>query len=284
MDILRKYKKDVIKIIDMALKEDIGDGDITTDMIIPAAAQMKGVFIAKAGGIICGLPIAKMVFAKLDKNIRMTVKKKDGQEIKHGDVIASVRGKARAILTGERLALNILQRLSGVATSAAEFVKITKPYKVKILDTRKTTPNLRILEKYAVKIGGAENHRMGLYDAVLIKDNHLRLVELERSVFDLRTWLPKNIKIEVEVDDLEVLGRAIKAKPDIIMLDNMSLSLMDKALDLLKKSGCKAKIEVSGGIAKHNIRDIARKRIDYISIGSITHSPQALDISFKIDL
>ncbi|HDQ25726.1 MAG TPA: carboxylating nicotinate-nucleotide diphosphorylase [bacterium] len=282
-DLLRKYSKEVDAIIDNALREDIGPGDITTDMIVPEKAVLRGVFKAKDIGVLCGLPIAKKVFLKLDKKARMTFKKKDGDRIKNGDILGVVRGSARALLTGERLALNILQRLSGIATVTKKFVEIARPYKVAVLDTRKTTPNLRILEKYAVKTGGGENHRMGLYDAVLIKDNHLKLVDLDRAMTDLRRFLPGNIKIEIEVDSFEMLEKAISVHPDIIMLDNMTVDMMEKAVARIRGSKCRAKIEVSGGVNMHTVGDIARLRVDYVSIGSVTHSPQAIDISFKFD-
>ncbi|MCX8094094.1 MAG: carboxylating nicotinate-nucleotide diphosphorylase [Candidatus Goldbacteria bacterium] len=285
MDILRKYSKEIDEVLDMALKEDIGAGDITTEMIIPDNIIVKGSFMAKAEGILCGLPVVRKLFQKLDKDIKMDFKKKDGDFIKYGDIVAIVRGKARPILTGERLALNILQRLSGVATITNKFVQIIKPYKkTKILDTRKTTPNLRILEKYAVRIGGGENHRMGLYDAVLIKDNHLKIIgdDLERKYIELRRFIPKNVKIEIEVHNIDFLERVIKLNPDIIMLDNMCLKYLDEALAKIKELNYKGKIEVSGGVNLSNVRDIAMRGVDYISVGLITHSPDSLDISFKI--
>jgi nicotinate-nucleotide pyrophosphorylase (carboxylating) len=241
--------------------------------------------MAKAEGILCGLPIIKKIFQKLDKDIKMDFKKKDGDFIKYGDIVAIIKGKARAILSGERLALNILQRLSGIATITNKFIQIIKPYKkTKILDTRKTTPNLRILEKYAVRIGGGENHRMGLYDAVLIKDNHLKIIgdELERAFLELRRFIPKNVKIEIEVHHIDLIERVVKINPDIIMLDNMCLKSLDETLAKIRSLNYKGKIEVSGGVNLSNVRDIAMRGVDYISVGLITHSPDSLDISFKI--
>lgn len=281
MTFSRKNEKEINTIIDMALKEDIGGGDITTDMIVPESAEIKCVFIAKAAGILCGLPLMEKVFRKLDKGVRVICKKRDGDRVKHGDIIAAVKGNARAILKGERLALNIMQRLSGIATATSRFVEIVKKYGVTILDTRKTTPNLRILEKYAVKTGGGENHRMGLYDQVLIKDNHLDFVDLSKAMRDLRQYLPHSVKIEIEVDSLEDLEKAIAAGPDIIMLDNMGLDTMEKAIARLKDVKSRAKVEVSGGVNLRNVGDIARLKPDYISVGSITHSPEALDISLR---
>ncbi len=281
-DLFKKYSKEINKIIEDALNEDIGNGDVTTDFIIPSNHEIKGCFIAKGEGIICGIPLIKLIFHKLNKEIKISVKKKDGDSIKHGDVIAIVKGNTRAIFSGERVVLNLIQRLSGIATMTKKFVDIVKPYKVTILDTRKTTPNLRILEKYAVKTGGGQNHRMGLYDAALIKDNHLKIVDAEKAVYELRRWLPKNMTVEVEVHNIERLKKVIPLHPDIIMLDNMSLSMVDEAMKIIKESDCEAKIEISGGINLHNIRDYAQRKPDFISIGSITHSPQSMDIHFKL--
>ena len=282
MDLLKKNEKYIDRLIDMSLKEDIGDGDVTTDIIIPQTAVLKGVFKSKGAGIICGLPLVKKVFAKIDKNVKISFKKRDGDRVKNGDIIAIITGHARAILMGERLALNLLQRLSGVATSANMFQSIVRPYGVTILDTRKTTPMLRVLEKYAVKTGGASNHRMGLYDMVLIKDNHIDFIDIEKAVMECRRFIPRGMKIEVEVHNLEFLEKAIKARPDIIMLDNMDYEMMDKAFARLKETHCDAKVEISGGVNMNSIREIAKRKPDYISLGAITHSAQALDISLTL--
>jgi len=282
MSILKKYEKEIDRIIELALKEDIGAGDITTELLVPAKHNIKAQFIAKDDGIICGLPVAHKVLKKLDPQVKLVIKKKDGSRVKAGEIIAVASGHARAILSAERLALNILQRLSGIATYTGKFVEAAKPYGVTILDTRKTTPMLRVLEKYAVKTGGATNHRMGLYDAVLIKDNHLQLIDIERAYVDIKRVVPPEMKTEIEVDTLEMLERVIKLAPDIIMLDNMSLEMIDRAMAIVKKTGCRSKIEVSGGVGLHNVREIARRRVDFISVGSITHSPPSLDISLKM--
>jgi len=281
-DLLRKYSKEINNFLENALREDIGSGDVTTDFLIPSKTNIKGMFVAKSEGVICGVPLIKLTLQKLNKEIKIINKKKDGDIVKTGDVIAVVKGNARAILSGERVVLNIIQRLSGIATTTKKFVDIAKPYKVTILDTRKTTPNLRILEKYAVTVGGGQNHRMGLYDAALIKNNHLKIVNLEKAVYELRRWLPKDMTIEIEVHDLEILKKAIELCPDIIMLDNMGLSMVDEAMKIIKQSHCKSKIEISGGINLHNIRDYAQRKPDFISLGTITHSPQAMDIHFKL--
>jgi nicotinate-nucleotide pyrophosphorylase (carboxylating) len=282
MDLLKKNNKYIDQVIDMALAEDIGPGDVTTDIVIPESAILNGIFRAKDDGVICGIPLMKKVFVNLDKGIKITLKKKDGEKVKKGDIIATIKGKARAILMGERLALNLLQLMSGIATSANRFQSIAKPYGVTILDTRKTTPMLRVIEKYAVHTGGATNHRMGLYDMVLIKDNHLDFIDLQKAVSDCRRFIPKGMKIEVEVHNFEMLELAMKAEPDIIMLDNMNYEMLDRALARMKQYGCRAKVEVSGGVNLSNIEEYAKRRVDYISIGSITHSPEALDISLQL--
>jgi nicotinate-nucleotide pyrophosphorylase (carboxylating) len=282
MDILKKNEKYINQLLEMALKEDVGEGDVTSDIVIPRTAILTGVFKAKDSGIICGLPLLKKVFVMIDKDIKISFKKKDGDIVKHGDIIAIIKGNARSILMGERLALNIIQRLSGIATSSNVFQKIASPYGVVILDTRKTTPMLRLLEKYAVKTGGASNHRMGLYDMVLIKDNHIDFLDIEKAVMECRRFIPKTMKIEVEVHSLEFLEKAIKAEPDIIMFDNMDLTMMDKAFARIKETKCGAKIEISGGVNMQTIGEIVKRKPDYISLGAITHSAQALDISLTL--
>jgi len=275
---LKKHKKEIAFMIDYALKEDIGDVDITTEVTVPAVTKAIGEFGAKDDGIVCGMPIVKMIFEKLDRDAKVYIKKKDGQEMHHGDVLAVVKGSARAILAGERTALNFLQRMSGIATYTKKFVDVAKPYGVTILDTRKTTPGLRVFEKYAVVTGGGQNHRMGLYDAVLIKDNHLQVVDIREATRNIRRWIPKNMKVEIEIDDMLLLDEALEAKPDIIMLDNMTPEMIDRAMEKIKG---KVKVEVSGGVNLDNIKELAKRKVDYISIGSITHSPKALDISFN---
>ncbi len=282
MEMLKKFEKEMNEIIKLALKEDIGAGDITTDVLISQSAETKAVFVAKDHGIICGLPVAKRVFQVLDKNIKVTYKKKDGAWVKPGEIMATVKGRARALLSGERLALNIMQRLSGIATYTNKYVEIAKPYGVKILDTRKTTPLMRLLEKYAVKTGGGVNHRMGLYDAVLIKNNHLKQINIEKAYVDMRRWIPKDMKVEIEVETIEMLEKVIKLQPDIIMLDNMNVEMLHRAIPMVRKSGIPSKIEVSGGINMSNIRDVVKTRPDFVSIGSITHSPPSMDISLRM--
>ncbi len=277
-------------IVRMALKEDVEKGDVTTRLTIPKGRKAKGVIRAKEKGIIAGLPAAALAFKTVNKKVIFKVKVKEGEKVKKEQVIAEVTGDARSILTAERTALNFLQRLSGIATLTNQFVKKVKPYKTKIFDTRKTTPGLRYLEKYAVRCGGGYNHRMGLWEMVLIKDNHLKIVQSPKSkvqslkeiVKDIRKRIPKGMKIEVEAKNLREVKEAAKAGVDIIMLDNMDLKTMRRAVRLIKVQGPKSKVEVSGQVSLKNVRKIAKTRVDRISIGALTHSAKALDISLDI--
>ncbi|NLB88369.1 MAG: carboxylating nicotinate-nucleotide diphosphorylase [Syntrophomonadaceae bacterium] len=268
------------ELIKNALAEDIGHGDITTNSLISDDEVMTGIFIAKANGVIVGLDVAKAVFAYLQPDIEFIPEKKDGDLIEKGDVIATVKGRARTLLTGERLALNFMQRLSGIATKTRKMVELIKYQKAEIVDTRKTTPGLRVLEKYAVKMGGARNHRFGLYDGVMIKDNHIAAVGgIQRAVSTVRSKIPHTIKIEVEVENLEQLQEALEAQVDIIMLDNMDIETMKQAVAI---ANGKVLLEASGGINEETIVEVAKTGVDFISIGALTHSAPALDISFKI--
>ena len=278
-------------LIKQALIEDIGKGDITTNALISPSMQAKAVIVAKQSGVIAGLDVAKAVFTELDKKIKFKPLVKDGDKVAAGKKIVEISGNARAILTAERTALNFLGHLSGVATLTRQFVDQVKPYKANILDTRKTMPGMRLLEKYAVKCGGGENHRMGLWDAVLIKDNHIAALSYQLSVIskNMRKKIPKNIPIEIEVKNLSELKEALEGLPDIILLDNMSIKQIKKAVELrnlqLKAYSLKLKavlLEVSGGINLANIRQIAAAGVDRISIGALTHSAKALDLSLKI--
>jgi nicotinate-nucleotide pyrophosphorylase (carboxylating) len=278
------YKQDIkMLILDsviLALREDLGSGDITTASIVPADTKISTKIIIKEDGIICGLSIARLVFQSVNKNIEFTDKSKDGKFVKRGTIVATVNGPARGILTAERTALNFLQRLSGIATLTNKYVKAAGK-SVKILDTRKTTPGLRVLEKYAVKAGGGSNHRLGLFDAVLIKDNHIsvagglkKAVELARKKY---AW------IEVEAKTLGQVREAIHSGAARIMLDNMSTVDIKRSVKLIRASKRKIEIEVSGGITLKNIRNIAGTGVDYVSVGAITHSATALDMNLKVD-
>ena len=277
------YNKDnkmmILDAIILALREDIGSGDITTDAIVPADMKISANIMAKESGIICGLLIAKLVFLSVDKTIEFTDKAKDGKSVKKGNVVAVVKGPARGILTAERTALNFLQRLSGIATLTNKFVKAAGN-KVKILDTRKTTPGLRVLEKYAVKAGGGSNHRLGLFDAILIKDNHISVTGGLRKAVDLAK--KKYPKVEVEAKTIGQVREAIDSGAARIMLDNMSITDIRRSVNLIRSSKRKIEIEVSGGITLKNIREIAGTSVDYVSIGALTHSAPALDISLKV--
>ncbi len=270
-------KREIIKeIIKRALREDIQKGDITTNLIIPPKLKTKAFIFTKEKGIVCGVKIAKVVFKSLDSKIIVVEKVKDGDFIFPYQEIIEISGCARTILTGERTALNFLQRLSGIATLTHNFVQKVRPYNVKILDTRKTTPTLRVLEKYAVKKGGGENHRFSLSDKILIKGTHIDLVGIETAIKKAKR---SKRKIEIEVRDLKELKKALKLRPDIIMLDNMSPKMIRKAVSLINN---RAIIEVSGGVNLKNIREIAKTGVNWISIGRLTNSFKSLDMSLKI--
>lgn len=285
--------KKVNEIVKAALKEDIGPIDVTTTSLIQKATSARADIVAGEDGVACGLKVSEAVFEFLDPDVKFRPEVKDGDPIYADKVICYIEGPARAILTGERTALNFLARLSGVATATRAFAKKCEPYGVKVMDTRKTTPGLRYLEKYAVKAGGGYNHRMGLWDQVLIKDNHLKIISsvvhkqkssiaLDRILKDLRRRIQKNVKIEIEVASLDEFDEAIKGMPDIIMLDNMSPAEVKRALDSRKRSAATPLIEVSGGITLDNIEEYARSRPDMISVGSITHSARSLDLSMEV--
>jgi nicotinate-nucleotide pyrophosphorylase (carboxylating) len=272
----KKYLKSIIPLIKLGLKEDIGKGDITSNLVIPKNLKAKVMIISKDNGIICGLEIAKLVFKILDKRIKFKKLVRDGEKVKPGQKIAIIQGNARKILAGERTTLNFLQHLSGIATLTRKYADLVKPFKVKILDTRKTIPGLRLLEKYAVRVGGGKNHRFGLWDQILIKSNHVDLVGIKKS---LKMAKRSKKKIEIEVRNFEELKEALRGKPDIIMLDNMNLKQIRKAVKLIGK---KALTEVSGRVNLKNIRKIASSGVQRISIGQLTHSAKALDLAMRI--
>lgn len=272
------------EIIKRALKEDLGKGDVTTKCLVPSGMRAKAVIVSKEDGILAGIDVAKQIFSSFSGKVSFVKRKKDGQKIKKGDVIASLDGSAGSILSGERLALNFIQRLSGIATLTGKFVRLCAGTGATILDTRKTTPNLRALEKFAVKMGGGMNHRMGLYDAVLIKDNHLVAEpDIKKAVSKARRT---GKTVEVEVKTFPELKKALNARPDRILLDNMSAARLKKAVKITKEysqeTGKKIPLEASGGINLKNIKKIANTGVDFISIGALTHSPKALDISLEI--
>ncbi|MBC8499849.1 MAG: carboxylating nicotinate-nucleotide diphosphorylase [Candidatus Atribacteria bacterium] len=270
----------VDKTIEQALLEDIGTGDITTESIIPYDLKARSIIKTKEEGIIAGLGIANLVFKKLDSKIVFQEKIKDGTKVAQDKVLAEITGSARTILTGERVALNFIQRMSGIATITSKFCQEVKGFPVRIVDTRKTTPGLRILEKYAVRMGGGYNHRFGLYDVILIKDNHIVVAgNIKSAVNSVRKQISHTIKIEVEVENLSQLQEALEMKVDIVMLDNMSLDIMKEAVKMAKG---KVLIEASGGITLDNVREVAQTGVDLISVGALTHSVKSLDISMEI--
>ncbi|MFZ5650550.1 MAG: carboxylating nicotinate-nucleotide diphosphorylase [Bacillota bacterium] len=268
------------KIIIRALKEDVGTGDITTRSIVPDNYVTIGFIRAKEPGVVAGLGVAKEVFLQLSPDISFQPRVKDGEKVDPGQLLARVEGDARAILTGERAALNFLQRMSGIATQVAYMAGLIAGYGAKLTDTRKTTPGLRVLEKYAVRVGGGYNHRFGLYDAILIKDNHIKVAgSISEAVSRAKARAPHTMGIEVEVESLEGLEEAIGAGANVVMLDNMCLESMKKAVEL---AGGRVLLEASGMVNEENIVDIAKTGVDLISMGSLTHSVKALDISLDV--
>jgi nicotinate-nucleotide pyrophosphorylase (carboxylating) len=268
-------------LIDLALQEDLGPHDITTKSLIKEKDRGSATVLAKEDFLLAGLSVFSRVFFRLDEKVRVASFFKDGEEIKAGNIIAKVEGPLWALLSGERTALNFLQRLSGIATFTRMVVKKIKGYPTKILDTRKTTPGWRVLEKEAVRVGGGFNHRFGLFDGVLIKDNHIQAVgNITRAIMLARSKAPVTLKIEVEVNTLEQVDEALKAKADIVMLDNMSLEDMKRAVKKIKD---RALVEASGGITLENVASVAKTGIDVISIGALTSAFRAIDISMELE-
>lgn len=272
----------VEQIITLALNEDIGTGDITTLSTIPADKTALGRFVAKEDMIICGIDLAKHIFGRVDPSIELKANFKDGDAVKKGDVIATVSGNAQNVLTGERTALNFMQRLTGIATRTHASVAEVAGTNAKITDTRKTTPGLRVLEKYAVRVGGGTNHRFNLADGVLIKDNHIAVSGgIKNAVKNARAVIPHTLKIEVEVETKEQLAEALDAGADIIMLDNMSNDLMRECVGIVAG---RALVEASGNMGEKSLREVAETGVDIISIGALTHTVKAADISLKFQI
>jgi len=274
----------VKQLIDLALEEDIAGGDITSRILVPAELETKAILLAKTDGVLAGINIACLVFLRVDPEIKIEVLLADGSVLKKGDIIARISGKARSILRAERVVLNFLQKLSGIATKTHQFVSLVQDLPVKILDTRKTTPGFRLLEKYAVKTGGGKNHRLNLSDGVLIKDNHLMIVRkqgmtLREAVIKAKQEAPAGLWVEVETTNLVEVKEAVAAGADIIMFDNMSPAMMSKAVKMLKPG---IKSEASGGINLKTLRKVAETGVDFISVGALTHSAEALDISLEL--
>jgi len=272
-------EKAIDSIIRAALAEDMPAGDITTDTLIPPELQARAVIIAKEEGVLAGLDIARRVFQLLDPSVVFAKQKEDGQRFGRGEILARLSGPAVAILKGERTALNFLQRLCGIATLTSRFVAAAGP-KTKILDTRKTTPNLRLLEKYAVRMGGGYNHRLNLSEAVLIKDNHLRLFgSIRDAVRKAKALLPPSTEIEVEVTSVDEAKEALEAGASRLLLDNMPLRRMRQVVALVAG---RIPVEVSGRINLRRVQKISRLGVDYISVGRLTHSYRSVDISLEL--
>jgi nicotinate-nucleotide pyrophosphorylase (carboxylating) len=270
----------MLAILDLALAEDIGTGDVTARATVPEAARASATMLAKQPGVIFGLEVARAAFLRVDPDVAFDSLIEDGTAVEAGTTIAVIDGKARSILLAERVSLNFIQRLSGVATVAAAYVEAVRGTGARIVDTRKTTPGMRVLEKQAVAAGGASNHRFGLSDGVLIKDNHLVAIgssnRIARAVEQARKSAPHTLKIEIEVTSFDEAKVALDAGADVIMLDNMSLEAMTEAVQLIDG---RAIVEASGGITLDNVSQVAKTGVDLISIGALTHSAPALDIS-----
>lgn len=280
---LKMSREKVESIVRHALLEDIRRGDITTQLTIPKDKEVSAKIIVKEDCILCGIEVAERVFKIMDSEINFKPLAKDGQKIKKGKNIAKIFGKAVSILSCERVALNFLAMMSGIATKTRQFVKQIEPYKTKISDTRKTLPGLRELQKYAVRVGGGHNHRMGLDEMILIKDNHLKVTQ----GYERLPSVPKGFKIEIEVQNLDEFKHALRFKPDIIMLDNMSIEEIKEAVRIRNQTEFKShhpptKLEASGGITLENVRKIAATGVDIISIGELTDSIKSIDMSLEI--
>lgn len=274
-------KRDLQRKIEEWLHEDLGFGDVTTMSTIPESEQGVGILYAKEAGIIAGLSVAEQVFATVDPELVFTAKVEEGARVEVGQQIAEVSGAVRSILSGERLALNLMQRLSGIATKTNEYVQAVAGTKARVVDTRKTTPGMRFLEKYAVRVGGGHNHRFALYDAVMIKDNHIKGAGgIAQAVAAARAAIPHTMTIEVEAENLGQVREALDAGADIIMLDNMSNEQMAEAVGLIDG---RAVVEASGGVNLETIGAIAKTGVDIISVGALTHSVKAFDISLDLN-
>jgi len=270
-------------ILKNALLEDIGSGDVTTSSIIPENHRSKAVMIAKDDFLLAGVTFAERVFKLIDSGLRFKTYKEDGNAVKEGDVIAELNGNSRLLLMAERTALNLLQRLSGIATLTHKFVESVKGLPVKIVDTRKTTPGIRALEKYAVRVGGGCNHRFGLFDGILIKDNHINVVgNIRKAIKMAKKNSHHMLKIEVEAKSLREVRDALSEGAHIIMLDNMSIRDIRQSVNLIRGKNPHVIIEASGNMNLKNIRAVAETGVDLISIGALTHSAVAVDISMKV--
>jgi nicotinate-nucleotide pyrophosphorylase (carboxylating) len=276
---------EIERLVEVALREDLPWGDVTSDYAVPSDQRGIGRIEARQSGVLAGLPVARAVFARVDPTLSFEAQCEDGARLSRGQRIATIAGSLRSLLSGERVALNFLQRLSGIATLTDQYVMATAGHRARIVDTRKTTPGLRLLEKYAVRVGGGHNHRFSLSDAVLLKDNHLaalqlRGLKLSAAIAELRRQIPHVTTIEVEVESLGQIGDAVDAGADAVLLDNMSPELMAEAVRLVRG---RAVVEASGGITLETIDAVAATGVDLISVGALTHSVRALDLALEIE-
>ena len=280
-----QYENLISKLLDLGIEEDINTGDITTESIIPESMNAVATMTAKQEGVISGLEIVKMVYDRFQKDVVFTPYFKDGDTVKKGDVILKIEATYPTLLRGERLSLNLFQRMCGIATETAKYVKELKGTTTELLDTRKTAPGLRVLDKMAVKHGGGTNHRMGLYDMAMIKDNHIKMAGgITKAVEQVRARIAEGIKIEVETTNLDEVKEAIAAGADIIMLDNMGNEAMAEAVAVIKAADKGIKTEASGNMSIPRLIEVAATGVDYISVGALTHTVKAMDISMNIQV
>ena len=280
-----QYENLINKLLDLGIEEDINTGDITTESIIPESMNAAATMTAKQDGVISGLEIVKMVYDRFQSDVVFTPYFKDGDAVKKGDVILKVEATYPTLLRGERLSLNIFQRMCGIATETAKYVKELADTHTELLDTRKTAPGLRVLDKLAVKHGGGTNHRMGLYDMAMIKDNHIKMAGgIAKAVEQVRARIADGIKIEVETTTLDEVHQAIEAGADIIMLDNMDNNTMTEAVSIIKAANKGIKTEASGNMNIPRLKEVAATGVDYISVGALTHTVKGMDISMNITI
>ena len=280
-----QYDNLINKLLDLGIEEDIHTGDITTESIIPESMNAVATMTAKEDGVISGLEIVKTVYDRFQDNVIFTPYFKDGDSVRKGDVILKIEATYPTLLKGERLSLNIFQRMCGIATETARYVKELSATSTELLDTRKTAPGLRVLDKLAVKHGGGTNHRMGLYDMAMIKDNHIKMAGgIAKAVEQVRSKIDPSIKIEVETTTLDEVYQAIQAGADIIMLDNMDTDAMKEAVSIIKATGNGIKTEASGNMSIPRLKEVASTGVDYISVGALTHTVKGMDISMNIQV
>lgn len=280
-----QYENLINKLLDLGIEEDINTGDVTTESIIPESMNAVATMTAKQEGIVSGIEIVKMVYDRFQDNVVFTPYFKDGDFVKKGEVILKIEASYPTLLKGERLSLNLFQRMSGIATETAKYVRELEGTGTELLDTRKTAPGMRVIDKLAVKHGGGTNHRMGLYDMAMIKDNHIKMAGgIPKAVEQVRAKIDPSIKIEVETTNLVEVKQAIEAGADIIMLDNMSNDAMKEAVEVIKASGKGIKTEASGNMSIPRLIEVAATGVDYISVGALTHTVKAMDISMNIQI